>query len=157
MRKKYGLVIALSAGLTFSAPLVGVVHAQPITLNQGLPQPFIIDHNQDNIEISNLQLTFVASGGTVQWTIVYDQYNKTHANSTPNNATLYIYLLDNSGHRIPGPPLTYNPDHTFCHHRYVQSPSGITTRGFPSTIDLQTVATAIELANENITYRVDNC
>jgi hypothetical protein len=129
----------------------------PVTLNQPKPQPFIIDPNQTNIEIYNLKLTFVASAGTVQWNIVYDQYNKTHATDTPNNATLYIYLLDSTGNRIPGPPLTYNPDHTFCLLRHISSPSDITTSGFPSTVNLETTATSIELACEDITYPTHNC
>src|SRR4051794_22997793 len=74
---------------------------------------FVVDRNQRNIVLSNIRLTISANGGVIYWSIDFDQYNRTHATGTPNNATVYIDLLYNNGALVPGDQIKIAPRHDF--------------------------------------------
>jgi hypothetical protein len=123
-----------------------------------LPSPgvFVIDPVQRNIDISGLVFSIAASQGSIQYSIEYDQYNATHAIGSPNNAALYMDLLDINGHTIPGPQIIEYPEHDFCHHRHVIR-SQNHAEGYPEDLDLLNAIVAVALRCGLITYDVDVC
>jgi hypothetical protein len=80
-----------------------------------LPAPdFQIDAKKYHIMLSAILFTFSADQGVISWTVEWDQYNHTKATGTPNNAAVYIDLIDKAGGVIPGDQIVFHPRHTFC-------------------------------------------
>jgi hypothetical protein len=95
--------------------------------------------------------------GVVSWRLLTgDQYNKNEATGTPNNATLYVNLIDNSGNWIHGGQrIVIHPAQNHCGHRGYQSWQG-TVSGYPSNLTIADIKDVI-LTDEFVTYTTRSC
>ena len=143
--------------LLLSAMLISPVLAQnPIPSKTLTPPNFTIDRNHVNITLSNIKVTIIADIGVVSWSLSADQYNRTHAIGSPNNATLYIDLLDRDGGVIPGQRITASPSHLGCREEPNQVWEGQAT-GYPFEGSLLDTIVNIRLSSDDITYNVAPC
>lgn len=118
------------------------------------PPDFTIDPAQANIILSKIKVTLEENGGGVlAWTFSANQYNRTHATGSPNNATVYVDLMNAAGGVIPGGRIVFHPSHLGCRGGSVQVWSGQE----PDYPDALATISDVRLACQAITYDVDPC
>lgn len=119
------------------------------------PDKFRIDDKTYHIMLSDLKFTFSLDGtGLLRYTVTCHQYNHTHAIGTPNNAAVHIDLLDDAGGVIAGDQITIYPRHDGCLGQ-PDYPMRGEAANYPTNVE--TVAVAINLRAEEVTYDIGPC
>jgi hypothetical protein len=120
---------------------------------------FIIDDKQDNVRIRNLNFTFfVSNPGAIQYDLAFEQNNTNQGTGSPNNAIMYIDLLDAGGKVIPNDgriTISLMDDH--CTNGWLKVvKQNQASGGYPPS-DLMNYINSLQLAFERVTYTTGPC
>jgi hypothetical protein len=152
--------------LVSSAAIVWPVaaHAQPAPHTKTLTAydkgtDFIIDDKQVNVRIRNLNFTFfVSSPGAIKYDLAFEQNNHNQGIGSPNNAIMYIDLLNAGGKVIPtNERITISLMDAHCTNGWMKVvKQGQKSAGYPPG-DLMNDINSLQLGFERVSYTTGPC